>query len=226
MSIRVKLYAAIAVSVAGLALTAGVGIWALTHLSDRFDTVQQASDAQALALQLKYDVTDFNGWQTAYGYDNGASRPIFLASVARFRATHEKAQRRLRRPVERRLLTEIKAGADEFMQVDAVAWDALRAGRAGEVKRLFLGPEIRNFQHVARAAQALADVEDKRVTAEDRAFKSARKDALRWLILAAIVASLLVALLLITALDLARVAERQLHAPSGDAERTDPEAGG
>ena len=73
MTIRVKLYTAIAVAVAGLALTAGVGIWAITHLSDRFDTVQEASDAQAVALQLKYDVTDFNGWQTAYGYDNGAA---------------------------------------------------------------------------------------------------------------------------------------------------------
>src|SRR5581483_3099833 len=80
MTIRVKLYTAIVVSVAGLALTAGVGIWSLTRVADRFDAVQKAADSRALALQLKFDVTDFNGWQTAYGYDDGKSRPVYLAA--------------------------------------------------------------------------------------------------------------------------------------------------
>jgi hypothetical protein len=62
MSIRAKLYTAIVVVVAGLALTAGVGIAAMGHLGDRFDAVEQASNARALALQLKYDVTDFNNF--------------------------------------------------------------------------------------------------------------------------------------------------------------------
>ena len=75
--IRSKLYTAIVIAVAGLALTVGVGIWAMARLSDRFDAVQDAADARALALQLKFDVTDFNGWQTAYGYDGGRSRATF-----------------------------------------------------------------------------------------------------------------------------------------------------
>ena len=111
------------------------------------------------------------------------------------------------------------------MRVDATAWAALQDGRTAEVRRLFLGPEIRNFQRVARAAQRLADVEDARVATEDREFKSARKDALRWLILAAIVTSLLVALLLITAVDLARAAEGQLVDAAGQSRRTDRESG-
>ena len=85
MTIRAKLYTAIAVAIAGLALTAGVGIWAMSNLSDRFDSVQRAADDRALALRLKFDIADFNGWQTAYGYDNGKSRSIFLRSIADFR---------------------------------------------------------------------------------------------------------------------------------------------
>ena len=91
LSIRAKLYAALAVTVVGLVVTAGVGIAGMSRLGDRFDDVQEASRAQALALQLKFDVTDFNGWQTAYGYDNGQSRPIFLSSVARYRADFAEA---------------------------------------------------------------------------------------------------------------------------------------
>ena len=56
-----KLYTAIVVVVAGLVLTAGVGIAAMSHLGNRFDAVHGASNARALALQLKFDVTDFNG---------------------------------------------------------------------------------------------------------------------------------------------------------------------
>lgn len=210
MTIRTKLYAAIVVAVAGLALTAGVGIWALTELSSRFDQVQRAADARALALQLKFDVTDFNGWQTAYGYDNGRSRPIFLASVARFRVNLARARRTVTRPVEAQVLDRVEAGADDFMRLDRTAWAALRAGRTEEVRRLFLGPEIVNFHRVAAAAQELAAAEEARASQQESEFRNARKSALRYLILAALVAALLVALLLITANDLARAAERAL----------------
>jgi hypothetical protein len=82
VTIRAKLYAALAVTIAGLIATAGVGIVGMSRLGDRFDAVERASQAQALALQLKFGVTDFNGWQTAYGYDDGKSRPTFLSSVS------------------------------------------------------------------------------------------------------------------------------------------------
>jgi hypothetical protein len=211
VSIRIKLYAAMAVAVAGLAVTAGVGIWALTHVSDRFHGVRTAADARALALQLKFDVTDFNGWQTAYGYDNGKSRPVFLASVTRFRTTLARARTTLRRPEERALVDRISTAADGFMRLDDRAWAALQAGHAAEVKRLFLGPELEYFGRAAAAAEALAKVEQRRESQEERRFEDARHDALRLLILAAIVASLLVGILLVTANDLAREADRRLH---------------
>jgi CHASE3 domain sensor protein len=211
MTIRAKLYAALAVTVAGLLVTAGVGIWGMSRLGDRFDEVQRASEAQALALQLKFDVTDFNGWQTAYGYDNGQSRPIFLRSVERFRADLAQARRELTRPQEQRVLDEIESAFDDFMELDDQAFAALQAGRAEEVKRLFLGPELTNFDRAATAAQRLAAYEAARVTAQDKAFKDARKDALRLLIAVSAIAALLVVILLITANDLAKAAETALE---------------
>jgi hypothetical protein len=214
MTIRGKLYTAIVVAVAGLALTVGVGAWAMNSLGNHFDRVQAAGDARALALQLKFDITDFNGWQTAYGYDGGESRPLYLAAFSRFRRNLSRAREDLDRPEEVRLLNLMDDAATDFKRLDGRAWAALQAGRAAEVRRLFLGPEIKNFQRAASTAQALADLEDARTTAEDRAFRDARTDALRLLIAASIVAALLVVILLVTATDLARRAEASLEESS------------
>ena len=213
MTIRAKLVTAVTVAIAGLALTAGAGIWGMNRLSERFDGVQDASDARALALQLKFGVTDFNGWQTAYGYDNGMSRPIFLSSVAAFRPTLDRARSRMPKSQEQQLLNEMSRAFRDFMRIDDQAWAALQAGRTGVVKRLFLGPEIVNFQRMARAAQQLAMLEDDVATREEKEFKDARTDALRYLIGASVIAGLLVAILIATALDLARSAERALEPP-------------
>jgi hypothetical protein len=210
MTIRAKLYAALAVTVVGLIVTAGVGIAGMSRLGDRFDAVEQASRAQALALQLKFDVTDFNGWQTAYGYDNGASRPTFLSSVQRFRADFAQARRQLTRPQEQTYLDQVEAAFDDFMRLDDQAYAALQAGKTEVVKRIFLGPELVHFGRAAAASQRLATYEENRVAAEDKAFKDAQHDALRLLIAVSVIAALLVVILLITANDLARAAEGRL----------------
>ena len=210
MTIRSKLYTAIVVVVAGLALTIGVGAWAMDRLGARFDDVQEAGDAQALALQLKFDVTDFNGWQTAYGFDGGESRPTYLAAFDRFRRNLSRARRELVRPQEVRLLDRIEAAADDFDRLDSVAWRAVQAGRTDEVRRILLGPEIENFQRAAVAAQELAELEGARAAAQRRAFEEARSDAIRLLVGAGIVAALLVVILLVTATDAARAAERSV----------------
>ena len=75
-------------------ITIAVALHGMDRLGDRFDEVQQRADQRALALDLKFGVTDFNGWQTAYGYDDGASRPRFTRSVQRFRADFATARRR------------------------------------------------------------------------------------------------------------------------------------
>jgi len=210
VTIRATLYTAIVVAVAGLALTVGVGISAMSTLGRHFDRVQAASDAQALALQLKFDITDFNGWQTAYGYDDGKSRPLYLAAFARFRTNLGRARSALARPQEVRELDRIESATNDFDALDGKAWAALGAGRQAEVRRLFLGPEIVNFHRAAAAAQALADYENARTAREDAAFRDARSDALRLLVLASIVTALFIVILLVTAVDLARTAERAL----------------
>jgi hypothetical protein len=211
MSIRAKLYTAIVVVIAGLALTAGVGITAMSRLGDRFDSVQRAGDARALALQLKFDVTDFNGWQTAYGYDDGQSRPVYLASFARFKDNFAEARIRLRRPQEQKLLDRMQRATDDFARLDDVAWAALQAGHPDVVKRILLGPELVNFKRAATAAEALATFETAQAARQDEAFRNARSNALRLLVLASIVAALLVFILLLTASDLARLAEGRLE---------------
>jgi CHASE3 domain sensor protein len=210
VSIRAKLYAALAVTVVGLIVTAGVGIAGMSRLGDRFDDVEAASRAQALALQLKFDVTDFNGWQTAYGYDNGASRPTFLSSVQRFRSDFAQARRQLTRPQEKAYLDQIDKAFHDFMRLDDDAFAALQAGHKAVVRRIFLGPELVHFGRAAAASQQLASYEAERVSAQDKAFKDARHDALRLLIAVSAIAGLLVVILLITANDLARAAEGRL----------------
>jgi hypothetical protein len=210
MTIRAKLYTAIAVAIIGLGLTAAAGISGMSRLSDRFDAVQRAADSRALALRLESGVTDFNGWQTAYGYDNGRSRPQFVASVARFRQTLALARRRLLRPREQRLLDEISNDLDRFMAVDRNAYAALKAGRTQEVRRIFLGPEITNFERTAAAARRLALLQEAYATTQERSFRSERTEALRLMIGASVIAAVLVAILVATALDLARSAERNL----------------
>jgi hypothetical protein len=192
-------------------VTIAVALNGQAELGDRFDDVQERAQHEALARELKFGVTDFNGWQTAYGYDNGQSRPVFLASVRRFRINLAQTRRELTRPQEQRLLDEIESAFDDFMELDDRAFAALQAGRTEEVKRLFLGPELENFDRAATAAQRLAAYEAGRVTAEDREFKDARKDALRLLIAVSAIAALLVVILLITANDLAKAAETALE---------------
>jgi hypothetical protein len=212
VTIRAKLYTALVVGIAGLVLTVGVGIWGMSRLGDRFDRVQDAADAQALALRLKFDVTDFNGWQTAYGYDNGRSRPTFLRSVARFRVDLARAKRELTRPAEKKALSGITAAFDDFMELDRQAFAALQASREDEVRSLFLGPEITNFSRAAAASQTLASYERTRAASEERSFKDARRDALRLLVIVSAIAAVLIVILLVTANDLARSAERALGA--------------
>jgi hypothetical protein len=80
VTIRGKLYAAIALTVLGPLVTIGVALQAFGALADRFDEVSRRGSDQALALELKFAVTDANGWQTAYGYDGGRSRGRFVRS--------------------------------------------------------------------------------------------------------------------------------------------------
>jgi hypothetical protein len=206
VTIRGKLLAAILLTVIGPVVTIGVALAAFGSLADQSDEVRRAGERQAFALELKFAVTDMNGWQTAYGYDGGRSRPTFEASAGRTKELLESAETRLREARERALLGRLGKAFDAFMELDAEAYEALQAGRDAEVKRIFLGPEIRNFEAMARAAGELATYEDQRAEAAADRFDAARDRARRELVAVGIGAGVVIVLLLLTVQDVVRLA--------------------
>jgi hypothetical protein len=204
MTIRAKIYAAIVLTVIGPIVTIAVALQSQAELGDRFDEVRDRARHEALARELKFGVTDVNGWQTAYGYDDGRSRPDFERSVAAFRADLAEADRQLDDPRERELLRQLSDEFDSFMELDAVAYRALRNGREDVTKRIFLGPELVRFEAMAATAERLARYEARRASASERAFDDARDEARRRIIAVGVGAGVVIVLLLITARDLIR----------------------
>jgi hypothetical protein len=206
VTIRAKLYVAILLTVLGPVITVAVALHGMGRLGERFDEVQERSDHRALALDLKFGVTDFNGWQTAYGYDDGASRPRFERSVKRFRTDFAAARTNLTDRRETTLLNEIGTRFDQFMALDDVAYAALQRGDDARVKQIFLGPELRLFDEMASRSEELASYEARGATATEKAFDDSREDSRRSLIAVGLGAGLVIVLLLVTAADIARLA--------------------
>jgi hypothetical protein len=206
VTIRAKLYVAILLTVIGPVITIAVALHGMDRLGDRFDEVQERSDQRALALDLKFDVTDFNGWQTAYGYDDGASRPRFERSVRQFRGDLGAARNELTDRRETRLLNEIRVRFAQFMGLDREAYAALRRGDDARVKQIFLGPELRLFDEMASRSDELARYEARSSTVTEKQFDDSREDSRRGLIAVALGAALVIVLLLVTAADIARMA--------------------
>jgi hypothetical protein len=206
VTIRARLLAAIVLTVLGPAVTIGVALAAFGTLADRSGDVTTAGARQARALELKFAVTDMNGWQTAYGYDGGRSRPTFEASAERTKQQLEAARGAFRAQRERALLADLGSAFDAFMELDGRAWDALQAGRKSVTRRILLGPEIRNFEAMARAAGALASEQDRLAAAAAREFDDARTTARRELVAVAIGAGVVIVLLLLTVQDVVRLA--------------------
>src|SRR5215204_557071 len=206
VTIRAKLYLAILLTVLGPVITIAVALHGMNRLGDRFDEVQERAEQRALALDLKFDVTDFNGWQTAYGYDDGASRPRFERSVRQIRIDLGAARNELTDSRETRLLNEIRSRFEDFMLLDSEAYAALRRGEDARVKQIFLGPELRLFDAMASRADELARYEARGASTTEEAFDDSREDSRRGLIAVALGAALVIILLLVTASDIARMA--------------------
>ena len=99
MTIRAKLYAAIVLTVLGPLATTAVALHGMSQMGDRFDEVRERAEHESIARELKFLVTDVNGWQTAYGYAGGGPRRRrFVASAAELRRELDLA----RRPAHRR----------------------------------------------------------------------------------------------------------------------------
>ena len=219
MTIRAKLYAAIVLTILGPLATTAVALHGMGEMGDRFDEVQERARHESIALELKFGVTDVNGWQTAYGYDKGRSRPVFERSTATFTRDLRAAARTLTDRRERELLADLTREFAEFMRLDREAYRALRAGDEQRVEDIFLGPEIARFSAMAETADRLATYERQRAAGTERAFDDARDDARKRLIAVALGAGIVIVLLLVTASDVARLAlegERHTRAHSDD----------
>jgi hypothetical protein len=206
MTIRAKLYAAIVLTVLGPLATTAVALHGMGEMGDRFDEVQERARHESIALELKFGVTDVNGWQTAYGYDSGRSRPVFERTASEFDRDLRRADDTLTDARERRLLAELRRDFASFMALDRVAYRALREGRKQRVRDIFLGPEIARFSAMAATADDLADYERQRADATETAFDEARDDARKRLIAVGLGAGIVIVLLLVTASDVARMA--------------------
>jgi hypothetical protein len=221
MTIRAKLYAAIVLTILGPLATTAVALHGMSQLGDRFDEVHQRAEQEAIARELKYLVTDVNGWQTAYGYAGGPFRGRFVSSAGDLRTELELADETFTGERERGLLDELNREFDAFMALDVVAWNALREGRSEETKRILLGPELRRFEAMAATAEELATYQANQATATDADFDQARDDARRGLVAVALGAGVVILLLLVTANDIARMAlegERSVRGRREDAD--------
>ena len=206
MTIRAKLYAAIVMTVLGPVVIIAVALGSMSALDDRMSDVEKRAARRATALDHKYAVTDHNGWQTASGYDAGASRPQFEASRLAVQRRLATARRELTDPQERAQLARLDAGLRGFLALDDVAYAALRRGRTGRVRQIFLGPEITRFQAMAGAAAGLANYEAQQAAITQRDAERERRDARRRLVAVGLGAAVLIVLLLLTAQDVARAA--------------------
>lgn len=177
MTIRAKLCAAIVLTVLGPLVTRAVALQGMSQLGDRYDEVRERAERESVARELKFLVTDVNGWQTAYGYAGGELRDRFVASASQLRSELDLATTELTDEDERTLLSQLSQQFDGFMELDAVAWRELQSGRPQETKRIFLGPELRRFEAMAATADELAGYEADEVEATDTHFDQARDDA-------------------------------------------------
>ena len=219
MTIRAKLYAAIVLTVLGPVATTAVALHGMAQMGDRFDEVHERGERESVARELKFLVTDVNGWQTAYGYAGGDLRERFVRSATELEGELDVAADALTDERERVLLSELEQEFDAFMDLDAVAWRKLQAGREDEVREIFLGPELERFEAMAATAEELADYESSRAAATEDAFDDARDDARRRLVAVALGAGVVIILLLVTASDIARLAlegERGRREPKPD----------
>ena len=207
MTIRAKLYAAIVLTILGPLATTAVALHGMSELGGSFDEVREAAQDESLAREIKFSVTDMNGWQTAYGYDGGPRfRPQFVASAEKLERELATAEEAFTGTEERGLVRQLRVEFDAFIKLDEVAWRELQAGHEAEVKRILLGPELIRFEAASVTAERLAILEAERAEAADAAFDEDRDEARRRLIAVALGAGIVIILLLVTAQDVARMA--------------------
>ena len=225
MTIRAKLYAAIVLTILGPLATTVVALQGMAELGDRFDEVHQRAEQEAIARELKFLVTDVNGWQTAYGYANGGPFRARFVRFGRRPGAGAGAGERIRSPASASGSCLIGSSASSRASWSSTPspGESSRRTDPRQTERILLGPELRRFEAMAATAEELAVYQAEQATATDAAFDDARDDARRRLIAVALGAGVVILLLLVTANDIARMAlegERSARRRRRSAEKT------
>jgi methyl-accepting chemotaxis protein len=171
--IRLRL---LVLGVVPLILAAFVAAVAVVGFSGSVDAASSAgasSDKAQLALAMKYQAADWNGWQTAYAFDagrgvanaaddDGESRAFYLASQAVLVEELDAFEARTDLSAEERALAaEARTYVDKFIAVDADVVAGYKAGTAAgkeAADTLVITTEIENYNAAAGALGKLADL--------------------------------------------------------------------
>jgi methyl-accepting chemotaxis protein len=170
LTIRLRLIAGFVLVLAAVAVLAVVGYTGFGTQSGAATAVQRDGELVERALQVKYLAADWNGWQTAYAFDiirgepnaadNGApTRKAFLDATTRLRDGIAALERSAGlTAAERDRIRRASTAIDAFMATDDKMIVAYRAGTAAGVKAandMVIGEEIRNYQAVTEAVDAI-----------------------------------------------------------------------
>jgi methyl-accepting chemotaxis protein len=161
---------------------AGVALWSTSTLGSGYDDVtKKVAPQREQAIDMKYQITNVNGWQTAYGYDEGASRGAFEQSVKEFNASYDKLKALTRDwPTTAAVTARIGADFAAFMALDAETWKAGQTtgwGKDGRAAHLILNENIAAFTKVAEDTDALIAAGNALLKQHDATVASARSTA-------------------------------------------------
>ncbi|GAA3289345.1 methyl-accepting chemotaxis protein [Dactylosporangium vinaceum] len=161
--ISLRMVAAMGLLLALLAAIAFVGLSAIADQRRATATVSRYQQVTRLAMQVKFRSADFNGWQTAYAFDEargvagaaldtGASRASFLAAAAAFRTELAALRDAGISGDQQRQVAATLELFDRFMALDAdIARDYRSGGAAGvaSANERVAVDEIRLFNRIA-----------------------------------------------------------------------------
>ncbi len=149
--------------------------------------------------EAKSCLADVNGWQTAYGYDGGASRPQFEKAAKDCQAVIDRAVAAVAGLPDEPDAVAIKDGFAAFMAVDARAWESGQVDGFGEgsaARGLILGEGMEAFAAASQAARTFTDAQAGDLASARSGFASAKADVRRMTIGALALGALVVLLLL------------------------------
>ncbi len=183
-------------------LMLGMGLFGLRNVGKLRDSERLLAGAQVHVengLRAQYCVTDVNGWQTAYGYDEGASRPQFEKAAKACQAIIDTTVAAVKGLEDEPAANALNEAFGAFMALDETTWEAGQASgwdKGSKAHELILNDNITAFQKAAAAADAFAQMQETDVQAGTKRFDDAEA-SVHTMTIGALIVALLAALALV-----------------------------